>query len=625
MKRKSVQCTVIGLAFIFLSFFRLNLLKGAKGYFQQKLNRLTGILVHLEGVHLERLFQVVVERISLHYRAQFRVDIEGVTCTLMFVKRGTSGFVRFPVLRILVKQVRIGHSKSKSKGGPSSLTPGAVKHGFLWQKSCSPLLRKVLGILFKRPLPVLVIERLEMDQDMVEMARAVQVHALEYGSGRLAGTGKAVLHGFDCEVPFALHIDRKQRKILLHNQQKQVRISKGERQAATLSGYDIEFEQKEGGRYSVSGALQELVIDLPEFSGQPVRIQCLKSELNALLTSESFQILQDSSVSMDDIWGSLSLLHDAREPDLVKCSAAILLEGESFFQSYPFFLLEEMRSIRGEGSLILKLDYILSLSDLKRYYFKAQALTNSFRVKDFGRADFSFLQGAFQHHILLDGGKVRSLSLSEHNMGYRRLQDIPFILRQVITLTEDPNFYHHSGIDSHFIGIALATNLSQRKFVRGASTITMQLARNLFLHHAKTINRKLDEMIIAWLLEGSCQLSKERILEVYLNIIEFGDNVYGVKEAADFYFEKDLQELSIQECLVISYIIPRPKYFLDALLMQSPVLIQNLGRHVRYYAGLLLSGRHISQQEHDGISHVVSFKAGLGVLDLLTSPVTEKV
>src|SRR5206468_9824668 len=113
---------------------------------------------------------------------------------------------------------------------------------------------------------------------------------------------------------------------------------------------------------------------------------------------------------------------------------------------------------------------------------------------------------------------------------------IPKTLSDLVIICEDPNFYEHKGIDDYAIQLAILHNFKLRKFSRGASTITMQLVRNLFLGHHKNISRKLEEFIIAWLLEKHASLKKERILEIYLNIIEFGYNVYGISEASLYYF-----------------------------------------------------------------------------------------
>jgi hypothetical protein len=105
----------------------------------------------------------------------------------------------------------------------------------------------------------------------------------------------------------------------------------------------------------------------------------------------------------------------------------------------------------------------------------------------------------------------------------------------------------------------LVTNLKEKKFKRGASTISMQLVKNVFLNRNKTVVRKVEEIILVWLMESSKQVSKKRLYEVYLNVIEWGNNVYGITEAARYYFGKKPVDLNLGESIFLSSIVPRPK------------------------------------------------------------------
>ncbi|MBI2083353.1 MAG: monofunctional biosynthetic peptidoglycan transglycosylase [Deltaproteobacteria bacterium] len=131
----------------------------------------------------------------------------------------------------------------------------------------------------------------------------------------------------------------------------------------------------------------------------------------------------------------------------------------------------------------------------------------------------------------------------------------PFLKRAVI-VAEDASFYGHNGIDFHEFVESLKKNIEEREFHRGFSTITMQVARNLYLSPGKTIPRKLMEIVIAWVLEQT--LSKNRIFEIYLNIIEWGDHIYGAEAASQHYFKKSAIELSPAEAAFLASIIPSP-------------------------------------------------------------------
>ncbi|MDO9190875.1 MAG: transglycosylase domain-containing protein, partial [Sulfurimicrobium sp.] len=126
-----------------------------------------------------------------------------------------------------------------------------------------------------------------------------------------------------------------------------------------------------------------------------------------------------------------------------------------------------------------------------------------------------------------------------------KIQDVPISMRQAILAAEDDRFYQHGGVD--YIGVARATiaNLTAGGAREGASTITMQVARNFFLSNEKTLTRKLSEVMLAMKIENN--LSKDQILELYVNQIYLGQRAYGFAAASQLYFGKPLSQLSIAE------------------------------------------------------------------------------
>jgi membrane peptidoglycan carboxypeptidase len=122
--------------------------------------------------------------------------------------------------------------------------------------------------------------------------------------------------------------------------------------------------------------------------------------------------------------------------------------------------------------------------------------------------------------------------------------------------TEDGAFSHHRGFNRPAIRASIVSNLKARRFVRGASTITMQLAKNLFLSRDKTLARKLQEVVLTDYLEQA--FTKDEIMELYLNVIEFGPAVYGVTSAAEYYFGRSPSDLNLAEGLFLSSLLPAP-------------------------------------------------------------------
>jgi monofunctional biosynthetic peptidoglycan transglycosylase len=142
-------------------------------------------------------------------------------------------------------------------------------------------------------------------------------------------------------------------------------------------------------------------------------------------------------------------------------------------------------------------------------------------------------------------------------MEWRDLGDISPALVHAILLAEDDTFYQHHGFDWEQIQIAIQRNWQKQRYVYGGSTITQQLARTLFLRPRKTLLRKLKEAVLTIYLEKT--LSKRRILELYLNVIEWGPGIYGAEAASQFYFSKPASGLTADEGVALASILPSPR------------------------------------------------------------------
>ena len=149
--------------------------------------------------------------------------------------------------------------------------------------------------------------------------------------------------------------------------------------------------------------------------------------------------------------------------------------------------------------------------------------------------------------------------LFTENREYVELSQIPDLIKEAFIASEDQNFYHHPGIDPWGIIRAAWQNLINMDIVEGASTITQQLSRNLFLSQQRTWKRKIQEIFLAFSLEK--KYTKNEILEAYLNQIYFGHGAYGVKAAARIYFGKDLEELNLAEIAMLTGVARSPGNF----------------------------------------------------------------
>ena len=134
---------------------------------------------------------------------------------------------------------------------------------------------------------------------------------------------------------------------------------------------------------------------------------------------------------------------------------------------------------------------------------------------------------------------------------------IPAEMKWAVILAEDANFYSHDGFDVKAIKNAIKYDLEKKSLKRGASTITQQTAKNLFLSREKTITRKVKELFLAYRMEQ--ELTKGRIIEFYLNVVELGPMVYGIGHGAQYYFGKPAASLTPRECAFLAAMLPGPR------------------------------------------------------------------
>ena len=174
------------------------------------------------------------------------------------------------------------------------------------------------------------------------------------------------------------------------------------------------------------------------------------------------------------------------------------------------------------------------------------------------------------------------------------IADVPDNIKNAIIATEDKNFYHHHGYDPIGVARSMVVNLTTGGLTQGASTITQQLARILFLSNEKTFDRKIKEFIVAARIEKT--ISKDKILEMYLNNVYLGSGAYGVAGAAQIYFNKTLKELTLAEAALIAGLPQAPSVY-------SPYNNKKLALQRRNQVlGRMLKMRYITKEQYTAAS-----------------------
>jgi len=164
--------------------------------------------------------------------------------------------------------------------------------------------------------------------------------------------------------------------------------------------------------------------------------------------------------------------------------------------------------------------------------------------------------------------RMYHVDLCPGSANYAKLAEISPVLVQSVLLSEDAAFWMHHGFDFDEIEHSLKKNMSKGKYARGGSTISQQLAKNLFLTEEKTMSRKFKEAVITLKLERT--LGKKEILERYLNVVHWGKGIFGIQQAAHFYFNKAPKNLTPLEAAYLAFLLPSPEkysrsYFQHAL------------------------------------------------------------
>jgi hypothetical protein len=210
----------------------------------------------------------------------------------------------------------------------------------------------------------------------------------------------------------------------------------------------------------------------------------------------------------------------------------------------------------------------------------------------------------FEHAIYEPDGTIEEQTTGPTSDNWTDLDRVSPFMQVAVLTTEDGAFYRHQGFNRAAMRNALVADLKAGRFVRGASTITMQLAKNLFLSRDKTVSRKLEEVILADYLESA--FTKPEMMELYLNIIEFGPGVYGITQAAAHYFGRAPAELNLAECLFLSSILPSPIRY--GKLAEKPQLSESWTKHLRELMTIAAKLGTISDAElTEGLKEEVTF------------------
>jgi hypothetical protein len=236
----------------------------------------------------------------------------------------------------------------------------------------------------------------------------------------------------------------------------------------------------------------------------------------------------------------------------------------------------------------------------------------------------AYLLGPFVIERETPSGKI-TIPVDPARPYYVAYKDVPLLVRSAFVSSEDTGFFRHQGVEIGALVGAVQKNALVKRAAVGGSTITMQTVKNLFLARDKTLSRKMQEIFLAWHLERT--ISKERILEIYLNMVEFGPGLFGIGRASQKFFSKDPSELTLKEAIYLASLLPAPipryRYFCKGELTPNynKIIRQLLDR-------MLMLGRISAAQHAVAIAEKIEFSkierdAGCGIPLDQSEPATD--
>ncbi len=321
--------------------------------------------------------------------------------------------------------------------------------------------------------------------------------------------------------------------------------------------------KKVGKEFEIDGtwAVRNLVINQPKIAANDVIVKSGSIDARMLIGSNYIALDSSSVVSLGkaQINPYVKLTLGDKKIYELKIHAYDQV-AQDVFDAFPIGLFESLEGIKVEGKLNYNLDFYLDAAKPDDVVFSSSMKgTDGFKIVKFGKVNFQKINTPFVYTPYEKGKPVRDIVVGPANRNYTSIQNISPNMRNALVSSEDPLFYSHTGFEEESIRKSIATNFKAKSFKRGGSTISMQLVKNVFLSRNKNLARKFEEILIVWLMENQRLTSKSRMYEVYLNIIEWGPNVYGIGEAANYYFGTSPANLSVGESIYLASIVPRPK------------------------------------------------------------------
>jgi hypothetical protein len=371
---------------------------------------------------------------------------------------------------------------------------------------------------------------------------------------------------------------------------------------------ELDEVKMSGKELKVNGqaAVSQLMVNHPKIASQDVVVKNAAFDFDYLIGPQFISLDSSSRIQLNDF-----VIHPfikfENATDTVFSLSVVTEEtpAQNFINALPEGLFTHIRGMKASGDFSYRLDFVYNENKPQEMIFESNLSKKGLKIEQFGEANLNKMNGEFVHYPYENGRPTRPIVVGMSNANFTPLAFIsPFLAKCVLT-TEDPSFFYHRGFVTEAFRQSIVKNIRTGKFKRGASTISMQLVKNVFLTREKTMARKLEEILLVYILENNYIVPKDRMLEVYFNIIEWGPNIYGIGEAAQFYFKKHPSQLTLSECLYLATIIPRPKGFMWRFNSDGTAKAY-LEKSYHYLANKMLYRQWILPTDTIGLTHLVN-------------------
>ena len=317
-----------------------------------------------------------------------------------------------------------------------------------------------------------------------------------------------------------------------------------------------------GDDYKISGSwsVKNMLINQARIASNDIIVQSAKLEADVLI-GPNFLALDSSSTAY---------LKNAQVHPYIKYTLgknkiyelklkADEQDAQAILDGFPQGLFESLDGLKVAGKVKYNLNFHLDTKIPDSVRFSSTLTPVNFKILQWGKTNLQKINSPFVYTPYEYGKPMRDITIGPANPNFTPLNAISKNFINAVLTAEDPSFYTHNGFVEESIRKSIAVNFKEKKFKRGGSTISMQLVKNIYLSRQKTLARKAEEILIVWLIEHNHLVSKQRMLEVYFNIMELGQNIYGIGEASRYYFGKQPANLTIGDGLFLASIVPKPK------------------------------------------------------------------